>query len=91
VHVLGELYLSTATWAVVFGLAPDWAQGQYQGTYLTGRQIGNMITPPLLTALVVAGGGPGWLGVGAVFAVAALAYPALVRWGMRTRAVPAAA
>ncbi|NUO58162.1 MAG: MFS transporter [Hamadaea sp.] len=88
VHVLGELFSSTATWAVIFGLAPDWAQGQYQGAYLTGRQIGNMVTPPLLTALVVGGGGPGWLAVAVVFAAAGTAYPSLVRWGVRTRSEP---
>jgi hypothetical protein len=87
VHVLGELFLSTGTWAVIFGLAPEWAQGQYQGAYLTGRQIGNMVTPPLLTALVIGGGGPGWLVVGAIFVAAGLAYPRLVGWGIRTRAV----
>ncbi|NUT34210.1 MAG: MFS transporter [Hamadaea sp.] len=89
VHVLGELYLSTGTWAVIFGLAPDWAQGQYQGAYLTGRQIGNMVTPPLLTVLVLGGGGPGWVAVGAIFAAAGMVYPRLVGWGIRTRAVPA--
>ncbi|GAB3332113.1 hypothetical protein GCM10027452_05350 [Micromonospora halotolerans] len=87
VHVLGELFLSTGTWAVIFGLAPEWAQGQYQGVYLTGRQIGNMVTPPLLTALVISRGGPGWLAVAAIFVVAGLAYPRLVGWGIRTRAV----
>lgn len=91
VHVLGELFLSTGTWAVIFGLAPDWAQGQYQGAYLTGRQIGNMVTPPLLTVLVIGGGGPGWVAVGAIFVAAGLAYPRLVGWGIRTRAVPASA
>ncbi|GHJ46805.1 MFS transporter [Catellatospora sp. TT07R-123] len=85
VHVLGELWLSTATWAVVYGLAPEWAQGQYQGAYQTGRQIGNMVSPPLLTALVVGAGAAGWAGVGAIFVVGGLAYPALVGWGLRTR------
>jgi MFS family permease len=85
VHVLGELLLSSATWAVVYDLAPDWAQGPYQGAYLTGRQIGNMITPPLLTALVLGFGVAGWIVVGGLFGVAALAYPAVVRWGVRTR------
>jgi hypothetical protein len=85
VHVLGELWLSSATWAVVFELAPDWAQGQYQGAYLTGRQIGNMAAPPLLTALVIGVGGPGWVAVAAIFAAAGVSYPAIVRWGLRTR------
>jgi MFS family permease len=89
VHVLGELWQSSATWAVVYDLAPDWAQGQYQGAYLTGRQIGNMATPPLLTALVVGLGSGGWVAVGGIFVAAGLAYPAIVRWGLRTR--PAAA
>src|SRR5689334_12289771 len=51
VHVLGELWLSSATFAVVFDLAPDWAQGQYQAAYQSGRQIGNLAAPPLLTVL----------------------------------------
>jgi MFS family permease len=85
VHVLGELWMSTATWAVVFGLAPDWGQGQYQGTYFTGRQIGDMVAPPLLTACVIGLGVPGWLVVGALFAAGGIAYPAIVRWGITTR------
>ena len=85
VHVLGELWLSSATWSVVFELAPDWAQGQYQGAYLTGRQIGNMAAPPLLVALVIGVGPGGWLLVGAIFAAAGLLAPAIIRWGLRTR------
>ncbi|MDG4821064.1 MFS transporter [Asanoa sp. WMMD1127] len=85
VHVLGELWLSSATFAVAFDLAPDWAQGQYQGALQTGRQIGNMLAPPLLTALVIGWGGPGWLGLSAVFAGAAVAYPPIVRWALRRR------
>jgi MFS family permease len=86
VHVLGELWLSTGTWSIVFGLAPDWAQGQYQGTYFTGRQIGDMVSPPLLTACVVGIGLPGWVALGVLFAVAGLTYPTIVRWALRTRA-----
>lgn len=89
VHVLGELWLSSATFAVVFDLAPAWGQGQYQGAHQTGRQIGNMVAPPLLTALVVGLGPPGWLGVAAVFAAAGLTTPHLIRWGLRRRPEPA--
>jgi hypothetical protein len=85
VHVLGELWLSSATFAVVFDLAPDWAQGQYQGALQTGRQIGNMLTPPLLTALVIGWGAPGWIALAAVFVSAGFAYPPLVRWAVRKR------
>lgn len=85
VHVLGELWLSSATFAVVFDLAPDWAQGQYQGVHQTGRQIGNMAAPPLLTALVIGAGVPGWIGLAAVFAAAGLLSPHIIRWGLRRR------
>ena len=86
VHVLGELWLSSATFAVSFDLAPDWAQGQYQGALQTGRQIGNMLAPPLLTALVIGWGEPGWLALAALFTAAGLAYPPIVRWALRTAA-----
>ncbi|GAA2391633.1 MFS transporter [Dactylosporangium salmoneum] len=85
VHLLGELWLSTATSAVVFGLAPDWAQGQYQAAQQTGRQIGNLAAPPLLIALVIGLGAPGWLGLALIFAAVAWAGPALVRRGLRLR------
>jgi hypothetical protein len=85
VHVLGELWLSSATFAVVFDLAPDWAQGQYQGVHQTGRQIGNMAAPPLLTALVIGVGVPGWMVLGAIFAAAGLLSPHIIRWGLRQR------
>ena len=87
VHVLGELWLSTASWAVVFGLAPDWAQGQYQGMYFTGRQVGDFVAPPLLTLCVVGLGGYGWAALAGLFGVAGLAYPAMIAWGVRSRPV----
>jgi MFS family permease len=87
VHVLGELWLSSATGAVVFDLAPDWAQGQYQAAQQTGRQIGNLAAPPVLTGLVIGLGGPGWLGVAAIFGAVAFAVPAIV--SRRLRRTPA--
>jgi len=85
VHVLGELWLSSATFAVIFDLAPDWAQGQYQGVYQTGRQIGNMVAPPVLTALVIGLGAPGWLALTAIFVAAGLGSARIIRWGLGSR------
>jgi hypothetical protein len=79
VHVVGELWLSSATGAVVFDLAPEWAQGQYQAAQQTGRQVGNLAAPPLLTGLVIGLGAPGWLGLAAIFVAVAGAVPAIVR------------
>ncbi|WP_245670093.1 MFS transporter [Micromonospora mirobrigensis] len=84
VHVLGELWLASATFAVIFDLPPPWAQGQYQGAHQTGRQIGNLVAPPLLTALVLGGGVPGWLGLAAIFTTAGLALPSVIRRCLRT-------
>ncbi|WP_432979848.1 MFS transporter [Dactylosporangium sp. CA-233914] len=89
VHVLGELWLSSATGAVVFDLAPEWAQGQYQAAQQTGRQIGNLAAPPILTGLVIGLGAAGWLGVAAIFAAAGWLVPAIVRH--RLTAAPASA
>lgn len=83
VHVLGELWMSSATFAVVFDLAPEWAQGQYQGIHQTGRQIGNVSAPPVLTALVIGLGVPGWIGLAAIFTAAGLISPHIIRWGLR--------
>jgi hypothetical protein len=83
VHVVGELWLSSATFAVVFDLAPDWAHGQYQAAYQAGRQVGNMAAPPLLTALVIGLGVPGWIGLAAIFAAAGLTSPHIIRLALR--------
>ncbi|MEU5940230.1 MFS transporter [Micromonospora sp. NPDC047548] len=83
VHVLGELWLASATFAVVFDLAPDWAQGQYQAAYQTGRQFGNMAAPSLLIALVIGLGVPGWIGLAAIFAAAGLTSPHIIHFGLR--------
>ncbi|MBG0564766.1 MFS transporter [Actinoplanes sp. NEAU-A11] len=85
VHVLGELRLAGATFVVVFDLAQDWAHGQYQAVHQTGRQLGNMAAPPLLTAMVVAWGAPGWLVLAAIFTTAGLIMPVIIGWALRSR------
>jgi MFS family permease len=79
IHVLGELRMSTGSWAILFGLAPDTAQGQYQGTYFAGRQIGDTVAPPLITACVLGLHSAGWFLLAAVFLVGGLAYRPLIR------------
>jgi MFS family permease len=86
VHVLGELQSSAATFAVVFDLAPDWAHGQYQAAQQTGRQIGNLIAPPLLTGLVIGLGAPGWAAVAGILGLAGILSPRAIRRGLEQRA-----
>ncbi|BCY13098.1 MFS transporter [Actinoplanes sp. L3-i22] len=85
VHVLGELWLSTGSWGIIFELAPPWAHGQYQGTYFAGRGLGDMIAPPLVTACVLGLHAGGWLVLGGLFALGGLLYSPVTRWAARTR------
>ncbi|WP_213454538.1 MFS transporter [Rhizomonospora bruguierae] len=86
VHVVGELWQSAAGWGISFGLAPAHAQGQYQGAYGMGAQLGGMVAPVVVTSLALGWGLPGWLVLGAAFLLIGALVPAVVRWGERTRA-----
>ncbi len=89
-QVVGEMMLASGAWEISFELAPADKQGQYQGFFGTGTAVARMAGPLLLTALVIGLGTPGWLILGALFALAGAAMLPAVRWAQRTR-VPAAA
>ena len=84
-HVIGELWHSAAGWGISFGLAPAHAQGQYQGAYGMGLQLGGMIAPVVVTTLAIGWGAPGWLVLGALFVVLGALVPPVVGWASRTR------
>jgi hypothetical protein len=91
-HTYGELWHSSAMFALDFGLAPPHAQGQYQGLVGMGNFAGQALSPLILVGLVLAGGRLGFVLLGAWFALLGLAGPAVARWGERTRpAAPAPA
>ncbi|SCG36673.1 MFS transporter [Micromonospora inositola] len=85
VHVIGELWHAAAGWGISFGLAPAHAQGQYQGAYGMGMQLGGMIAPVVVTTLAVGWGVPGWLLLGALFLLLGLLVPPVVAWARRSR------
>ncbi|MBQ0894560.1 MFS transporter [Micromonospora sp. U56] len=85
VHVVGELWHAAAGWGISFGLAPAQAQGQYQGAYGMGMQLGGMVAPVVVTSLAVGWGAPGWLVLGGLFLVLGALVPPVVRWAARTR------
>ncbi|SHF62300.1 hypothetical protein SAMN05444320_104310 [Streptoalloteichus hindustanus] len=72
-------------WEISFGLAPDGRHGQYQGFFGSGVSVARMAGPVLLTSPLLVGGTPGWLVLGGLFLVAALATGPAVRWARRTR------
>ncbi|WP_091340113.1 MFS transporter [Micromonospora rhizosphaerae] len=91
VHVVGELWHAAAGWGISFGLAPAHAQGQYQGAYGMGMQLGGMIAPMVVTSLAIGWGVPGWLLLGGLFLLLGALVPPVVRWAARTRPVEPAA
>ncbi|MGW2839696.1 MFS transporter [Streptomyces sp. NPDC001493] len=85
VHSLGEVWESSAAFALGFGLAPDHAQGQYQGLFGLGFSAGQALAPAILTTVVLGLGTTGWLLLALFFAALGAAGPPLARWGVRTR------
>ncbi|MFF4324552.1 MFS transporter [Streptomyces sp. NPDC001568] len=89
VHVLGEVRQSAGSWGMSFGLAPEHAQGQYQGTAAMGADLGKMIAPALLTWLAIEHGAVGWLVMAVGFAAVGALMPPVARWADRSgRAAP---
>ncbi len=92
VHACGELWHTAGSFALDFGLAPQHAQGQYQGLAGIGRGAGQAAAPVLLTGVCLSLGRIGFIGLGVFLCLLGLTGPALARWGRRTRpAVPEAA
>jgi MFS family permease len=86
----GELWQSSAMFALDFGLAPPHAQGQNQGLVSTANFGAVALAPFLLVGVVVASGRFGFVMLGVWFALLGLTAPAVARWGERTRpATPA--
>jgi len=87
VHAFGELHMAAGGWGLSYELAPDHAQGQYQGLYNTGFQVADIVAPAVLSVAVIGLGWPGWVLMAACFATAGLLVPAAARWAVRTRLV----
>ena len=85
VHSVGEVWQSSAGFALGFGLAPDHAQGQYQGLLGLGFDAGQAVAPAVLTTVCLGLGQAGWLLLGGFFATVGSAGPPLARWAERTR------
>lgn len=88
VHVMGEIRQAAGSWGISFGLASEHAQGQYQGTYAMGTDLGKMVAPAVLTWLAIQHGTAGWLAMAVGFAVVGSAVPFVVAWANRHRRVP---
>ncbi|QEV02571.1 MFS transporter [Kitasatospora aureofaciens] len=85
IHSVGEVWESSGGYALGYGLAPDHAQGQYQGFLGIGFNAGQALAPLILTGAVLALGHTGWLLLGALFAAVGAAGPPVAAWAERTR------
>jgi MFS family permease len=84
VHVFAELQQAAGEWTLSLDLAPDHAQGQYQGLMSSAGTAGATLGP-ITMAAVVALGPAGWLALGAVFLAAGAATVPATRWASATR------
>ncbi|MGW8884544.1 MFS transporter [Streptomyces sp. NPDC055749] len=85
IQVFGEMMQGAGGWELGFGLAPSDKQGQYQGFFGMGPQFARMLGPVLLTTLLIRWGTPGWLVLGGLFLLPALAMGPAVRHAERVR------
>lgn len=88
-HTVGELLQSSGTFGISYGPARDGALGEYLGVYGLGVGICRAAAPGVLAASCLAHGRVGWLALGGVFVLSAVATPRLVRWAQATRPVGA--
>jgi hypothetical protein len=76
---LGELLASTTEWAVSFSLARDEIRGRYLAFFSMGSGLQQAIGPAVVTALITAVGGWGWLALAAALGAAGAAGSAIAR------------
>jgi hypothetical protein len=81
----GSVWQTSAGLALSFGLAPDHAQGQYQGLRGLGVDTGQALAPLVLTTVCLSLGQAGWVLLGVFFAGLGTLGPPLTRWAERTR------
>ena len=85
VHVAGELIQAAAQFCLSMELAPDHAQGQYQGMASTGFSLSTMIAPTVIVLLPIQMGVAGWWLLGGGFVLLGLVLLPAVAWTARTR------
>ena len=90
VQVIAELMQSSGSFLLSFDLAPNHAQGQYQGVWNTSMSISTMIAPTVLALLPLGLGVPGWIILGVWFALTGALFVPVVRWAESRRPAPVA-
>lgn len=81
-----ELAISGASWSLEAELMDPARRGEYQGVQEVSRALGSMWAPALFTFLAMSWGAEGWLVIGAIIVVAAVAMGPSVNLAERFRA-----
>jgi MFS family permease len=80
VQTAGELLQSSGSFLLGFDLATEQAQGQYQGVWNTSTSVSSMLAPTVMALLPLGLGVPGWIVLGAWFALTGALFVPVVRW-----------
>ena len=70
---IGEIWTASASWAVVYDLAPDERRGEYLGTWATVNQLVQLGAPVSFTFLVLTVSAVGWTLIAVWFVLGAVA------------------
>jgi MFS family permease len=89
VMLAAELLTTSAQFCLAFQLAPENAQGQYQGMFSTGAAASAVVGPSAMALLPLGLHVTGWIVLGVIFAVAGLLMAPVVQIAQR-RTIPAA-
>ncbi|MGW8333121.1 MFS transporter [Streptomyces sp. NPDC055897] len=84
VNLTGGLCIASAQFFITSEVAPESAQGQYQGFVSTGAALSSIFSPSLFVALPLAHATPGWIAVAVLFAGSGALAPQLVRLARRS-------
>lgn len=84
-HGFGELWHMAGSFELSLTLAPDHAQGLYQGTYNIGEGIAAALGPALVTILCIDWGPAGWIVLGCVLLVCGQLARPVVGWASKSR------
>jgi MFS family permease len=84
-QTLAEMLSSAAGWALSYDLADQAAQGACQGVFNSGYTAGMLLAPLVISSTALRFGPPGWLALGAVFALAGAALVPATRWALSRR------
>ncbi|WP_158604395.1 MFS transporter [Nocardioides mangrovicus] len=85
-QVVGEITQAASSFVLGFDLAPEHAQGQYQGLFGSAMTLSALVGPTVIAVLPLRIGPPGWWVLGALMLVAGLLLGPAARWAERSRA-----